>query len=1115
MPKISKQLNHEQSTYLKKLKFDPRLKDSLIAKYLRSTRLVILIVLTIIILGVYSYINLPRNINPEIKIPLIIITTVIPGAGPSDVESLVTIPLEDSIRSIQKIKTIQSVSRDSVSVITAEFNSGVDPEKARENVKSAVDAALDLPQDAQTPKVQKLDFENQPIWSFEIVGKGDDASLIRFARELEKNLEDLPSVDKVFISGLEEQEIQILIKSEIISSYSINPQLLISAIKNSLKSLPAGSLKTADSNFAFTIDPAIISVDNLRSIRVNLSENIANLSDIAIVSERSKPNQAPSYIATNNSEPFRAVSFDIFRVSTSRIDKTVQESKLVVKNKIENSQFKIYSVSNVGEILDEQFKDLQRDFSLTVILVAIILFIFLGFRQAAVAGTAIPLTFLITFTVMSITGIALSFISTFSLLLSLGLLVDDTIVVISAMTAYQRTGKFTPFQTGLLVWKDFLTPVLTTTVTTVWAFLPLLIATGIIGEFIKPIPIVVSSTLIASIFVALFITLPFIIFLLKPDMPLRVVIFLRILGIIVLIISFYLLIPRNTIFLLQLLAFAIFLFITFRIRSLLAKRLFVVFRNNNFLKIIKTKFIDFQKLSREYKILIRSILLSKKARRQTIIMVIIFSLFSYLLFPLGFVKNEFFPKTDQDFLYINVEYPAGTNLEKTNAEAIKLLNNLKNTKDVNFVIANIAKTSSDFDLSSQGDTNQVQFILVLKDKNERKRDSLTIAEELRNKFGNYQKGKLSVQEISGGPPAGADLQIKLFGEDLAKLDFYANKLRMFLSKQPGVTNIDKSIKTGTSKLVFVPDKQKLAQNNLTLDQIGFWFRLFTSGLTADTIKLPENSNLKKDISIRLGSQMQKVEDVTALNIPLQNGEVLPVSYLGEIKLEANPTLITRESGKRTLSVTASVTKGFSISTINRNLEKYANLLNLPDGYSWQTGGLNEENQKSVTSILQAMLLSFLLIIITMVVQFSSFRKAFIVMLVIPLSISGVFVVFALTQTPLSFPALIGVLALFGIVVKNSILLVDKIIANEKSGMEFIESISDAASLRLEAIALTSIATISGLIPITFSNPLWRGLGGAIIAGLVFSGTIMLFFIPVVYYLIFRSAATRRDRNDLN
>jgi multidrug efflux pump subunit AcrB len=232
---------------------------------------------------------------------------------------------------------------------------------------------------------------------------------------------------------------------------------------------------------------------------------------------------------------------------------------------------------------------------------------------------------------------------------------------------------------------------------------------------------------------------------------------------------------------------------------------------------------------------------------------------------------------------------------------------------------------------------------------------------------------------------------------------------------------------------------------------------------------------------------------------------VPLLSLGSLSIKSNPTLITRENGKRTISVTASVTAGYSATVKNAGLDKYVNSLNLPPGYSWATGGVNQQNDQSVESILEAMVLSFMLIVITMILQFSSFRKALIVMLVIPLSISGVFIVFGITQTPLSFPALIGILALFGIVVKNSILIVDKINQNRRAGLLFKDAIIDAAESRMEPIALTSFTAIIGLIPITLSNPLWQGLGGAIIAGLIFSGSIMLFFIPVIYYYIFQGS----------
>ena len=516
--------------------------------------------------------------------------------------------------------------------------------------------------------------------------------------------------------------------------------------------------------------------------------------------------------------------------------------------------------------------------------------------------------------------------------------------------------------------------------------------------------------------------------------------------------------------------------------------------------------ISLQKIEYFYSNFILKILNSQRARKRIIIMVVIFSIFSYLLVPLGFVKNEFFPKSNADTVSITVELPSGTNVQTSRQEALKILDNLKDTPETNFVLLNLGGSGGGFFGSGSSGQNNFSYTLVLDDKNNRKLSSSDTSEIIRKKYANYNKGVFSVVESSGGPPAGSDIQIKLFGPDLTVLDTYANKVQMFLKTQTGVTNTTKSIKQGTSKIVFVPDESKMSGYGLTSDTVGFWLRFFATGVKIDTIKLDKELNSSEDITLRMDSNSPSVEDIGKINIPTQKAGLVPLSSLGTLVLKPNPTLITREDGKRTISVTAGVKTGYTVPSINSKLETFAkDKLNLPNGYSWATGGVNEENQKSVASIYNAMLISILLIIITMVLQFSSFRKAFIVILVIPLSISGVFIIFSLTQTALSFPALIGVLALFGIVVKNSILVVDKITANIKTGMEFSHSIADAASSRLEPIALTSICAIVGLIPITLSDPLWRGLGGAIIAGLTFSGTIMLFFIPVVYYYTFKPA----------
>ncbi len=1097
------------STYLKRLKFDNKLNDSLIARYAKNLRLIILIVLGIVIFGGASYLNLPRNLYPDIKIPMVFVTDVLPGASPKDIESLVTIPLEDSINGLSKVKTVTSSSSDSVSTITVEFETGTDPDKATSDVQTAIDS-VNLPEDAQKPKATKLDLQKTPIWNFNITSDGDRASLLRFAKKLKQELTDLPNIDSVSVTGLDESEIQVIINPQAIAGYSLNPQQIIASVKSAINTFPAGSVKTDNLNFSLTIDPTLTTIDEIRSLKINLNGQVVAIGDIATVVEKSKPGQYSSFIASSNGKRMQSVGFSVYRVTTVNIDAANKDAEKLVEEEIknQNGKFKLYNVVNYAAQIEDQFNELGKDLVETIILVAVVLFLFLGVRQAAVALLATPLTFLISFIVMSLAGVTLNFLSAFALILSLGLLVDDTIVVISAITAYFRSGRFTPFQSGILVWRDFLLAITTTTITTVWAFLPILISTGIIGEFIKPIPIVVSTTLIGSFFVAMFITLPFIIFLLKPNFPKRVVVFSKIAVAILGIVLLFVLLPKNGLLFFQVLFILILLFVAYQIRAQIKKELEKRFRFINSKKINYKEYLDsgvisLQKIEFYYSRFIIKILNSQNARRKVIIAVVIFSIFSYILVPLGLVKNEFFPKTDSDTLSISVELPSGTNIETTRKESLNLLSKISNSPETKFVLLSLGGGQGNFFGGGGSSENSFSYTLVLDEKNKRKLNSSEIAEYLRREFKDYNKGVFSVNEESGGPPTGADVQIKLFGPDLTTLSKYASEVESFLKTEPGATNVNRSIKQGTSKISFVPNQQKFAENGLSTDIAGFWLRLFASGFKIDTIKLDPDLNISQDITLRMGTGAQNVEDISAVSIPTQNG-VIPLTSLGKLVLEPNPTLITREGGKRTISVSASVKKGYTVPQVSSRLEEFAkNKLNLSSGYSWSTGGANEENQKSVTTIFVAMIISILLIVITMILQFSSFRKALIVILVIPLSISGVFIVFAITQTALSFPALIGVLALFGIVVKNSILVVDKITANIKTGMEFTESIADAAASRLEPIALTSICAIVGLIPITISDPLWRGLGGAIIAGLTFSGTIMLIFIPVVYYFTFK------------
>jgi multidrug efflux pump subunit AcrB len=1106
--KTSTEMVDSAQSYFQRLSFDPKLAQGFVAKYISNIRIVMLLIITLILLGVMSYYSLPKRLNPEVKIPIVTVATFLPGAGPQDVESLVTIPLEDKVRNLKGVDTVTSVSRDNVSFITLQFFSSVDRDKAKDDTKSAVDSVTDLPANAQSPNVTALDFEDQPVWTFSITTENDVPALMRFSDELKRKIDDLPKVDRVITSGYDTQEVVVQVDPEKVQQLGINPLTLAQNIKRGVASYPAGTITTDRYSFALTIDPSITKLQDIRDMRVTIQGKTFALGDVATVVEKSKPDQAITFLTNKETTPRRAVTFYVYKTSSTNIDEAAKSVKDTVDQVLneQHGKFKLTTLVNTSNEITKQFSDLLHEFQSTIILVFICLFLFLGLRQAIIASLTVPLTFFSAFFFMQFFGMSINFLSLFAFLLALGLLVDDTIVVVQAMTTYYKTGKFTPLQTGLLVWRDTIVPIWSTTITTIWSFVPLLISTGIIGEFIKPIPIVVTITMISSTAIAVLITLPLMIVILKPSFPGRVVLLGRIVGLLFAFLALFFFAGGNPLMALVGVVYLAFLFVGYRtvpgmiknIRKFLGTKPFWKRAQGLFSRYSNHGVISIEPLANAYHRLIIRILSSKSAQRKVLFAIIAYAIISFALLPLGFVKNEFFPKSDEDQVYVSLELPNGTPISQTTQEGLALLEQLRQTPETEFVTAEVGRNSNQNNgLTDSGQA--VFFTLHLKPKEIRAISSLTIAENLRKQFTGYNKGTLLVVEASGGPPVGSDLQIKLLGDDLGKLNDYADQIVEYLKQQPGATNVQKSISSGTSKLTFIPDLNKINDAGLSVDTVGNWMRMYASGFPMDSINFDKSTTTKTDIVFRLGQADGTTKGVGQIAIFTPAGQAVPLLSLGKLETQVNPTQITREDGKRTISVSAAVKQGYVTTVENKKMEDFANSIHLPAGYSWKTGGANEENNKSVQSIMQAMVLSAILILITMVVQFQSFRQAIIVLVVIPLAVSSVFLAFALTGTPLSFPALIGVLSLFGIVVTNSMFIVDKINLNQKLGMGLKESIADAGSSRLEPIILTKLCTVLGLLPITLADPLWRGLGGAIISGLLVSSTIMLLFIPVLYY----------------
>lgn len=1096
------------TSYFASLTFPKELLNTRVAAYLNNFRFPLLLLMFIVAVGLVAYAQIPRRLNPEISLPIVTVTTVLPGASPDSIERLISKPLEDKLMGMDKLDTITSTSTENVSVVILNFLSTVDPQKAKDEVKALVDE-VELPAEAQTPLVRKVDFEQDPVWIFTIASSVAEPSLYAFAKNLETKLKNLAVIDTVDLKGYPKEEIHVTVDQNKIRTLNITPFTLQQAINTATKTFPGGVVTKGDYNFALSLDEQVVGIDDVRNTRIGVNGTTVRLGDIAAVTYANTKDFSRTFVQKNG-QAMPGVTFYVYKTSSSNIDAAVKDAQKVVEAEVGQKEhaFTLVDVLNTAHEIDEQFTELAREFAITIALVFINLLVFLGFRQALIASFVIPLTLLTSFAVIQAFGLSLNFLTLFAFLLSLGLLVDDAIVAVSAMTAYARTKKFTPLETGLLVWRDFLIPIWTTTITNVWAFLPLLLATGIIGEFIKSIPIVVSSALISSTFIATLITIPLMMFAQRPFVPQRVKTFLKALVFIAINVLFIVLAPKGVLFFPIMFVYLLLVFVIWVNRATFTSYLYehrIRIQKSPRVKAIKNLLdhgmVNVEALSLRYKALLENILSSTAKRRMVIAMIVVFGIFAFALVPLGLVKQEFFPKTDENLIYVNALYPRGITLEKLNESAPRLMQELTKTPHVQTVIADVGTA---FTMTGgggfTGSTNGILYTLTLSDVSKRKETSIEIAEKLRDTFADYKEAEIQVIEISGGPPAGADVQLSILGDEFKELSVYAAAVMDYLKKQEGVLNVDVSVKPGTSKIVFEPNKDAMREEGVSMQEVGTAMRTYASGLTLGSVTV---NNTDVDIVFTHSPGKATVEGLENIYVVGSRNEQIPLSMLGKFTLKESPTVIEREDGKRVLTVTASVAKGYNVPEINKKLLDYTKTLTLKEGYTFKTGGVNEENQKSVQSILMAMGLSFILILTTMVLQFKSFRQALIVLLVVPIAACGVFIVFGLLGTPLSFPALIGVLALFGIVVKTAIIVVEKINQNRHFGMRLKDAVTDAAQSRMEPVLLTSATTIIGLLPITIADPLWRGLGGAIIAGLLFAGIIKLFFVPVMYYNWFR------------
>lgn len=1048
--------------------------------WIRRTRIWILLIILLMVAGFSAYVQLPRELNPEVEIPAVSISTVLPGAAPDDVERLISQPIEQEVSSLSQIDTYSSTSRTGVSTVTVQFEGSVDPDDALQDVKTRVDRVSDLPEDASTPMVQSFDASEQPVWQVALAGTVDVYSLSRTAEQLESVLERESSIDRVELQGTVQDQIGIVLSPAAIAQYDLNPQQLIQSLRSNQDNIPAGSLTVSGLEYQLVIEDPVQDIESLRQLPVQTGRGTVPLEELATVRWQAAESNIETLVRVNTEENAdqlgkyeNAVLINVYKSEGAKISDAVVDAQKIIDGELDGSAIRSNSVVDLSQDIDEQFTELTNNALTTILLVFLVLFTFVGARQALTAALSIPLTFLSTFVIMQLTGISLNFLSLFSLLLALGLVVDDAIVIVEAYNRYRK--RYPAVIAGQLVFEDFVIPIWTTTITTVWAFVPLLFAPGIIGEFIFTIPVVVTATLLSSTSVAVFLTLPLAAAIEEFDAR-------RLPGA-------------------GLVSGGVS-----KIRTYVAST-----QQDRFSAIFSDGLIDFGVIRDRYTIALRWVLQSRWHRATVYGASIALVVIAGVSLGAGWVQSEFFPSEDTTEVFIDIDAPAGWTVEQTRESLLQISDEVSTHPAVDRVFPKtgggnvFAGGPGGGSGGSGGSASTANITVILKDARDRDISSQQLVAEWQLDLNDTFAVDIEVSAAQGGPPVGSDLQVNIKGDDLGTLEQIANDFATMVEEietDDGVTaarNVSVSLEDSPGQLAVDFDQEALAARGLTTQQVNGWLRTAVTGTEIGTIR----GGVQEDdvsLQVQLDTTQRLLSALQSLELQGPQGSYT-LDEVSDITLEASPGTIEREGSERVVRVTATAAELPSPELLSR-FQEQADDYQLPMGYSWDVGGANEENQESTQAIISFMGLAILLIMGTMVLQLDSFRQAIMVVLVIPLAVAGVFTNFALFSIPLSFPALIGVLALFGIVVNNSIMLMEKINQNIRAGLEFMDSVVDACGARIEAITFTSLTTAIGLLPITISDPLWRGLGGAIIAGLSVSGLIILFLLPALQVELF-------------
>ena len=1008
---------------------------SLIKYPIKNYQFTMIMVLMIMLVAATSLLTMPRAEDPDMKAVSFPVIVVQPGTNPKDMEQLIVKPLEARFYALDDIKRIKTTINNSVAFFFVEFEYGTDyDDKYQELVRELNAATPELPENIYSMEVQKIDPTNVSVIQLALVSENASQTTIKeLADKLKQDLEKVKALKEVEISGLPDQQIRIDIDQAKIAELGIPMNRIIQSVQSENQNIPAGSVIAGDKTFSVKTSGNYQQIDDIKNTIVasGQGKNIT-LKEVASV--------YPTF-GTNNHitrlNGYNAVLINAAQKIGMNISDTQKEYQKVLDKFEQSLPDNVDMIVNFDQAnnVNKRLSGLGIDFAIAIVLVLFTL-LPLGTRASLVVMIAIPLSLGLGVIAMNSFGYSLNQLSIVGFVVALGLVVDDSIVVVENIERWMREG-YSRLEASIKGTEQIALAVLGCTVTLVIAFMPLVFMPEMAGEFIRSMPIAVITSVIGSMLIALLVV-PFL--------------------------SSKLLKPHEH------------------------------EGGNAILRGMQNI------IHKSYGVFLDKAL--KHPGRTTLIALAIF-LGSLALIPV--VGFSLFPPSEKPQFMIHISSELQDNIHTTNRISREIETELKAMEDVKYFTTNVGKGNPRVYYNMQQGQENVSYadIFVQLHEDVKSSDKIQIIENLRKKWTPYLGAKVEVRNFEQGVPVISPVEIRIFGDNLDTLRSLAGKAELLLKNTPGAEYVNNPIKNNKTDIRVNINREKAMALGVPTSSIDQTIRVALAGYQVGTYSDPDKDDNDYDIIVSVPrAQDATLETLEGIFVDNVAGQAIPLSQLANLEFELSPANIYHIDKERTVSVNSFVQKGYNndevINAVIEQMDKFP----FPAGYSYEMGGEVESREMAFGGFGTIILITVFMFIAVLILEFKTFKSTLIVLSVIPLGIVGAVLALLVTGNTLSFVATIGIVALAGIEVKNTILLVDFTNQLRREGTELNEAIEKAGEIRFLPIILTSLTAIGGLMPIAWSsNPLISPLAIVMIGGLISSTLLSRIVTPVVYKLI--------------